>query len=234
MPHCAICREEHEDAAELRLHIWNSADHPYNAYCEICTTWFAEEKDLFSHFYYQHFRCSTCDWNFVDGNALQQHLRDKPEHKNKNNYCLLCNLYFEDIVHHSIDTFHNHKSVSTAHPWCDVCSLETKSLESLHDHFMAMPSDHHFCVLCKTIFSQEDEYEFHANKHHTWCSIDRKVFATEQAYKTHVKANQDTHFYCIKCDEAFTSAEQLEYHVWRNRATHETPPVDHDASQDFQ
>lgn len=128
--------------------------------------------------------CGACSIRFPNKTALQNHVKQTPDHKH---YCNLCVRVFKDR-----NGLKNHVDNTIGHDtFCNLCLSAFKDEWGLKNHFENNYAvDHRFvCLTCMLGFQIQTELDKHLkiSKKHTWCTTCKKPFSSQSERDRHWK-----------------------------------------------
>lgn len=128
--------------------------------------------------------CGACSIKFPSKAALQNHVKQTPNH---NYYCNLCVRIFKDR-----NGLKNHVDNSWGHEtFCNLCLSAFKDEWGLKNHFENnLHVDHRFvCLTCLLGFQSQVELERHLQtaQKHTWCMTCHRRFSSQHERDKHWK-----------------------------------------------
>ncbi|KAK4442032.1 zinc-finger double-stranded RNA-binding domain-protein [Podospora aff. communis PSN243] len=114
-PNCESCNRDFDSLESLKQHLRNSHHHNKKPYCKDCSRYFGSSKSLQQHRESNNreassmaFVCEPSKANFKTQDALEQHKKDSPRHKD--HYCDVCKRSFSRA-----DSLEAHLRDSSAH-----------------------------------------------------------------------------------------------------------------------
>ncbi|KAJ4318391.1 hypothetical protein N0V94_004437 [Neodidymelliopsis sp. IMI 364377] len=126
--------------------------------------------------------CGACNIKFPNKSALQNHVKQTPDHKH---YCNLCVRVFKDR-----NGLKNHVDNSWGHEtFCNLCLSAFKDEWGLKNHFENNYHVGHMfaCLTCLLGFHSQTELDRHLKtaKKHTWCMTCHRPFSSQEERDKH-------------------------------------------------
>ncbi|KAH6874990.1 hypothetical protein BKA70DRAFT_1250018 [Coprinopsis sp. MPI-PUGE-AT-0042] len=118
-------------------------------FCSRCGSLFTSSWDLNNHRSQHDYRCDACRRDFVDRQALHQHLSNSSFH----NYCEWCRQDYSNPQE-------RHAHMRSEHEECTICQLYFVSYEMLKVHYRDS-SNHLYCFDCNRHFDNPDNLKHH-------------------------------------------------------------------------